>query len=896
MHGRGYIFILFIVLCLLALPLPLFSQVVAEQQPEEPAMRLELGASVVSARAEPVVVVGDTVVYNSAAFRVAEDADLSELLKKIPGIQIDARDNVTLNGKPVKKLLVDGKKYFGGDVKTGLKNLSADMVDKVKAYEMESDFTRMTGIDDGEEEPVLDLKLKKEVKGKWRNTVNAGLGSAVCDGVPLPEALRYSLRANSGKMTDNSQLNMVMNANNTPAKSSSTNTSRNQMGSGGSGNRNLGEAGVTFSRVRKDLEIGGNIKYDANDHDALYRNRSQSIQPNKLVVDKSVSPYDTTVVTPINYSNSNASNFTVNHGVKGDFELEWKPDKLNTLFFKPEFSFDYSDALYHSRGMTFNEDPYLSVPDPLIYVTDATAANPLAAFRVNSSDNMSRNYTLRYSIRAALQYTRRSASKRGRSISARIWGGWYVTDTDNFQDYNTRYYRIKSNPDSLLVRRHYVDNDTRTVNLMPQLSWSEPLAKHWHFQLLYRYEYKHSSSDKSFYRFDKDYPQYSISTARRMNPGKMRAELPEDYMDRYYPGFSSSGDYYFHAHVVQLNCRYSTKIFNLTAGVTLKPQNTILKYPGEDGLETTRNFVFNAAPNISLKYNPRKSTQLSLTYRTSSSNPSVSNMIPIPSGTNPLYISIGNPNLKPPFVQTANLSFNDSNLKKHQSFNVELQFRTVQNEIVTSSQYDHETGVRTSTPMNINGSWSLNGNFSCTKTFRNSHFSLNNQTSAEYRNNLSYLYNSRIKADEVNKVRRLMVREILDGSYRNYWLELILTLSADYTMERSLLRPILNQDPISLASGLSAVFTFPWKMRLDTQFTFMMQRGYSYSELNRNYYLLNAELSQPLMKGKCTIRLGAYDILNSQENLISSFSTSSRSVSIYNGISRYLMLSFRYRF
>ena len=126
-----------------------------------------LAEAVITAEAPQVQVVEDTLMYNSSAYRTPEGAMLEELVKKLPGAEIDDDGNVKINGKELKKIMVDGKEFFGGDVKTGLKNLPVEMIDKLKTYDKQSDLARITGIDDGEEETVLDLTVKKGMNRGW---------------------------------------------------------------------------------------------------------------------------------------------------------------------------------------------------------------------------------------------------------------------------------------------------------------------------------------------------------------------------------------------------------------------------------------------------------------------------------------------------------------------------------------------------------------------------------------------------------------------------------------------------------------------------------------------------------------------------------------------------------
>ena len=141
-----------------------------------------LKEAVVTAEAPQVTVSGDTLGYNASAYRTSEGAALEELVKKLPGAEVDDEGNVKINGKEVKKLLVDGKEFFGGDVKTGLQNLPVNMVDKINAYDRQSDNARITGIDDGEEETVPPGRASTYPGWEWK-----------CN--PPPSALRQWDRA-----------------------------------------------------------------------------------------------------------------------------------------------------------------------------------------------------------------------------------------------------------------------------------------------------------------------------------------------------------------------------------------------------------------------------------------------------------------------------------------------------------------------------------------------------------------------------------------------------------------------------------------------------------------------------------------------------------------------------
>ena len=228
-----------------------------------------LKEAVITAEAPQVVVKEDTLEYNSTAYRTPEGAMLEELVKKLPGAEIDDDGNVKINGKEVKKIMVDGKEFFGGDVKTGLKNLPVNMIDKLKTYDKKSDLARVTGIDDGEEETVLDLKVKKGMNQGWFG--NASVAGGTED--------RYGSNLMLNRFVDNSQFSLIGSANNVNDQGFS---------GGGGGPRFRNSNGLTatkmlganFATQTEKLELGGSARYNFSDRDATSTNYSERFLQN----------------------------------------------------------------------------------------------------------------------------------------------------------------------------------------------------------------------------------------------------------------------------------------------------------------------------------------------------------------------------------------------------------------------------------------------------------------------------------------------------------------------------------------------------------------------------------------------------------------------------------------
>lgn len=818
-----------------------------------------LASAVVTAQANVVTVAEDTLVYNPAAFHLPEDAMLEDLLRKIPGLSIDGGE-VTLHGKPIGQLLINGERFFSGNVKAGLKSLTADMVEKINAYERESDFTRITGVDDGEREPVLDLKIKKGFLDLWKTQTNLGGGSST----------RYSGRINANNIGKNRQITVVAGQRNTSGQAGIGTTGRNQLGTGSAGDRMSREAGITFSRKNKVLNLNGNVHYDGNVREATSRNKNEYLSSSSL-----------------SWNNTNYLTNSLNHTVKSDMVVEWKPGKNHTIYVKPEFQYVQNGNVSGYHSAYFVKNPYEYVTDPNDWLEQEYDTDALKGARSNTGDNITSNYNHRTSTTVTASWTYRFA-KKGRTLSLRTKDSYSTSEEDLFNSYRTRYYRIAKNPDSLQIRALRSLTEGSTTALMAQVAWNEPLGNGFHLQATLRAQREIRTNDKDYYNLAKIDPSWRpVALGPHRNAIN---SLPAGYEAGYTDNLSAHGRYDYYSGAAVISLRYVRKKFNMTLGGTLRPQRTVLTWYEEDVKKDLENRYFQVAPNITIRYNPRKTEQCSFTYSNWASLPSMYQLIPVNSGTNPLYIHTGNPDLKPAQVHNMSLSYNISNIKRQQSLVLNGTFRLTEDQITTVTSYDHETGIRTTQQGNIGGNWRATGSMVFNKTFGESGWSVSNHTGGEYQNNVSYLYDTKKKVDEINVAPRLMVKEQFDLNYRGEWLETGLNARAEYTMERSNLRPEVNGDVLNLAVGASTVVTFPWGMRLSTDFAVMDQRGYYYDELNRQYYIWNASLAQPMLKKKMTLRLEAFDMLGQLSSMTRTFGSQSRAVSFYNGINSYVML------
>ena len=823
-----------------------------------------LAEAVVVAEAPQVQVVEDTVQFNANAYRTPQGATLEELVKKLPGAEVDDDGNVKINGKDVSKILVNGKEFFGGDVATGLQNLPVEMIEKLKTYDKKSDLARITGIDDGEEETVLDLTVKKEMNTGWFG--NADIAGGTED--------RYSLRGMVNYFRGNTQVSLIGRANNV----------NDQAFSGGGGGprwrRNSGlttrkDLGLNFATESEKLALEGSARYNYRNNDQI----STGYTENFLTGQDASS-----------FSNSNSTQNSRNVSFWANFKMEWRPDTLTNIILRPNMSYSTTRTGSFSQSGTFNDDPYNYVDNPNDFLDLNALAqadllsdeDPLKDIRVNTSNNRGYSDDNSLSAQATLQVNRKLNSK-GRNITFRGRFEYGDDDSDQYSSSDTRYFLTGSTQDDDIIRR-YITAPSTDYSYQAQLTYSEPIAKATFLQFSYRFQYSLSESDKNTY----DLAGLGWEWGDR---------LPDDYLEHRDDDQSKYAQYQTYAHDARIGLRFVRPKYQLNAGFSFQPQNTRLTYQkGAIDTVSTRH-VFNFAPNIDFRMRFSKVSQLRVTYRGRSSQPGMENLLPVTDDSNPLNVRVGNPDLKPAFSHNLRLFYNNYVPDKQRGIFSHAFFQMTQNSISSSRVYNDATGGWTTTPRNINGNWSAFGMFGFNTALKNKKYTIGTFTNANYANNVGYLTSGR-GADAVerkNTTTNLTLNERLNATYRNDWLELGVNGTLSYSIERDKLTPDNNQQPYTFSYGANTTINLPWNMSIATNIANQSRRGYRDASMNRDELIWNAQIAQTFLNGDATVSFEMYDILRQQSNITRSLTASGRSVYEYNGINSYCMVHFIYR-
>lgn len=820
-----------------------------------------LNQATVTGQLAEVQVSEDTVVYNAGAFRVPQGSMLEELVKKLPGAEVDESGKITINGKEVKKIMMNGKEFFSGDTETAMKNVPVEMVEKLKAYDRQSDLARVTGIDDGEEETVLDLTVKKGMNKGWFGNVDGGYGTKD----------RYAVRGMLNRFNDAQQMSLLGNANNVGGRGFPGGGGGFRGGGGGGGLQTNKDAGFNFAIEKEKIELGGDVRYRHRDTD-----------------NKSKSASETFLQSGNSFSNSLSNSLGCTEGFEANFRLEWEPDTMTNIIFRPRFTLDRSENSSNSTSATFNEDPFALSENPLdeAYNPDFDWKNTL----VNTDKSKSQSSSESWNLSGSLQVNRR-LNNEGRNITFRGSYSYSDSESKSLSASEVKYFLDDTKPSD--IRNRYNVTPGKNWNYSAQMTYSEPLWKQTFLQFSYRFNESYNKSDRATYDFSQKYQDYLTNLEYGF------PTVPEDYEDYIDAQQSKFAEYYNYTHEAQVMMRFIREKYQLNFGVTALPQKTKMnyKYLGTD-TTVTRN-VINFTPNVRFRYRWTKQHQIDVRYRGRSSQPSMTDLLPITDNSNPLNITEGNPGLKPSFSHNLNAHYRNYIVEHQRGIFAMLGGQLTQNSVSSMVTYDTETGGRTTRPENINGNWNMNGMFGFNTALPNKKFTVNTHTRANYSNSVQYLAQNGMDSRK-NTTRTINVGESLRGTYRNDWdsgwgMELSLNGNINYQHAENELQPDRNLDTYNFSYGGSTNVTFPWNMSFSTDMSMNSRRGYSESSMNTNELIWNAQISQTLFNGAGSLSLQFYDILHEQSNISRTINAAMRRDSETNAINSYCMLHFIYR-
>jgi hypothetical protein len=793
----------------------------------------------VTARRPPVVINGDSVEFNSENFKTAPNAVVEDLLKKMPGMEVDKSGGITVNGKKVTKVFVNGKEFFTGDPMMATKNLPADAVDKIQVYDRKSDQAMFTGIDDGSEETAINLKLKKDRNRSTFGKLNGGAGK--------PSV--FDAQGNINVINNDEQFSAIGGANNTNRQNFS---SRNIVNfSGGGGGRPGAGGGVTINFS------GGSGETDANaqgiaDTYSIGGNYSNIFNDKKTEFNANLSVSD---VTRNNNSFSKTQNLTPGNAFNRD-------SKSNSIAGNKQQNFASTIDHKVTDNFSFRFTPSLGLQQTTNYSVDTTETYLTNGNLLNSNTTMSSSASDAVNAASTL-LLRKKFAKKGRTLSSTITQSFNRSNStgNQFTEQLTYNKNVLTN-DSILDQQNTRkgENTSYSANLI----YTEPLGKKSLLEFnTYLSKSIGSSSRRIFDRNDAT-DTYDLLNTRLTN------EFNSEYT------YSGGG----------MSYRSNQKKYNFATGFSL--QKAVLDGENISAKTKLSQSFQDILPNATFRYNFSQTKNLNVDYRTSTNQPSITQLQPVLDQSNINRQSIGNPDLKRSYVHNLNIRFFSSKILAGKSFFSTLNASTTNNSIVN---YDSVLPNRTilTRPVNVNGAYRINGSmnygFGIKKLKSRLSFGLN----AGLNNNISYangLLNTIVtKSTGPSMSYSYIVDDVIDIN---------LTARYSFSQTSNEVNPTLNTNFLTKVFGADMTNYLPLNIVLNQSFNYAINTGRA-EGFNTSIPIWNASFSKFFMKNKrAEIKMSAFDLLNKNIGINRNVSQNQIVDRSYNVISQYFMLTFTY--
>ncbi|MES1160139.1 MAG: outer membrane beta-barrel protein, partial [Bacteroidota bacterium] len=650
----------------------------------------------------PVTIRHDTVEFNAGSFKTKPDAVVEDLLKKLPGLQVDKDGTIKANGEQVKKVLVDGKEFFGNDPRIASKNLPADVVDKVQVFDRKSDQSRFTGFDDGNSQRTINLTIKKDKKHGVFGKVAAGGGAAEM-GDGLGDG-RYEGNFNLNQFEGDRQLSAMGMTNNTNKQGFSfldvLNFNSSSTGSGKGSNpmaspglpSDIPIQGLTDnSQAITTTRAGGaNFNDDwhngnSNIHGNYFYNHTDD-----LIDQKDARQY----LSPGNsiLQDHNSSGDRHNENQRLALISDLRIDSFSSL--KIASTFTYQNSSHGEKAIDSSRDQ---------------ATGQLLNDGISRSSAYAKGYN--WNTNALLRHR---FAKKGRTISANLFFGLNSNKGGGSLYSINQYYQPQPGQPVVIDTLNQVYNQPANGNdYEVTLAYTEPLSKKSLLEFNYDFSQSHSLSDKN--TFDAD------------GAGKFtvpNAQLTNEFKNTYT------------SHREGIQFRNQQNKFNFTVGAALQQAISGNRFSYLTKDSALQQSFTNILPNANLQYSFNKYRDLRLFYTTYTNQPGITQLAPVPDNADPLNIRLGNPGLKQEYYHSLRLNYAAFDPFRRTSFFAMMNFNDIHHKIVNDDVFD-SAGVRTTRPVNLDGTYTLNSLLSRGFPLRALKSNLNLNSSIRYDHNAS---------------------------------------------------------------------------------------------------------------------------------------------------------------
>ncbi|MBQ9076694.1 MAG: TonB-dependent receptor [Muribaculaceae bacterium] len=791
-----------------------------------------LGETTVVGVKTQVKVMEDTVEFNADSYKTQPNAVVEDLLKRLPGVEVDSDGKITANGKEVTKILIDGKEFFSDDPKVASKNLPVEMVDKLQVVDRKSDLARLTGVDDGEDETVINLTVKKGMKNGWFGHAEAGYGTDD----------RYKASFNVNRFWNDNQITFLGNANNINELGFTDGNGQRFRRFGGDNGINSSQSfGVNFNVGKDDkFRAGGDVMYSHSDKD------TRTTQERQYLFTDSTS-----------FAKTGKDTRDKGHNIRGDFRIKWDIDSFNVIEFRPKFSVNMNDS----------------------ESVDSTLTLAGTGDKVNRSFNRGDSDGNSFEFGGELVYNHKFRSRPGRSYSLQLrYNLSNVTEDQNSYAFN-QFFLL----DSIDVLDQFTDNYTWSNMVQARATWTEPLGdvKNGRFLTFsYRVQYKWNNADRLVY----DHPVY-------FPEGNMDGIPVIDYSGQLFNDtLSNSFRNNFFNQDIRLGFKQVRKTYTVDVGVSFTPSMS----RSRDLINSRRNiptrWVWNYAPYLRYRYKLGKNRSINVNYRGRTSEPSMTQLQPVADTSDPLRIVVGNPDLDPTFTHNVRLRFQDFNPEAQRSIMVMADAQVAQNSIISRTSFNPETGGQVTTYTNVNGVWNARLMNMVSMPFRNKSWQFTNNIFTNYSATVGYNNGKR------NRSGAFMVSESFSIAFRPDNVELELRPFYNLQTTRNSVQTGSNRDVHTYGGRFNGAYYTPFGLSFNTDVSFSATEGYSAGYDTKQWLWNAQVSYQFLKGRSATVAVKVYDLLQQKSNIRRTVTANYIDDINYNALTRYFMVTFAYKF
>ena len=803
-----------------------------------------LDETVIKAELQKMKMSGDTLVYNTGAFKTSEGAVLQDLVRQLPGLELDEKSGkMNFHGKEITQILLNGKEFFA-DSKVALNNMPVDALKEVKVYEQQSDKEQMTGVSDGKKKTVMDVKTKKDLTDGLMGDVSALKGSGDMYGAKMSlnkfvRKWRMSLYGDLGKLPRYG--NFISDMADNPAQ--------------------MKDIGFSLGTEIKKLNLNVSASYNNNNKSAdESRSQSEEYLPN-------------------------GSQYAYNNGLStGRNRSFWENIYLTgSLSDRTEINFRHN--INHSRLNSVSENISATFStNPLDYVSEPWRDDAMIPpeFRINKNTGNSQNKTNNLMIGNNLLLTH-NLNDIGRKLSIELRNDYSNQASGNYQQSSITYYQLKNDlgADSVLYRNQYRESPARNLLLAGEVSYTEPIGKQM-LQVYYRHEYQRQSNNAVTYNLDED---------------ALWGSLPSGYEAGRVDSLSDYTRNDLHSNEFGLRTTLNWRKVRLNIRFGLSPQKSTTKSNrGKVKIDTTIT-VLNIVPELHFDYDLGNNHNMSVYYSGYTRQPSIYDLLSVPDYTNPLNITMGNPGLKPAFGQNISVNYRGGNMEKQEMLYCGLRYNNTINDISRKRTYDEKSGVYTSRPENINGNWGIGGNIYYTnKLFKKIFARL--ATNANYNRRVSYVQiMGEANENDRNTSQMLSLMQDVEFAYKLEEHEFKINGAITYQQADNSYTNNSDYRTYDFYYGAECRLKLPLNLNLYTVVRSMNRRGYKDEASNTTQWLWNSELTYSFLKGKRgLLKFQVVDILQQRDFVNRWMNDTGQGETWTWGLGRYAMATFTYRF